>query len=45
MLGLAALVQVRTAPPAVGLAEVSVGAGPEPISAASTAPRDADTMQ
>src|SRR6185295_3863388 len=39
------LVHVRTAPPAVELAELSRGVGPEPISAASTAPRVADTMQ
>src|SRR5678816_1988129 len=39
------LVHVRTAPPAVELAELSFGAGPAPISAASTAPSDPDTMQ
>src|SRR5512144_1581530 len=39
------LVQVRTAPPAVGLAELRVGVGPEPISASRTAPSDPDTMQ
>src|SRR4030095_7685973 len=39
------LSHVRAAPPAVELAELSLGVGPEPISAASTAPSDADTMQ
>src|SRR6266850_1068259 len=39
------LFQVRTAPPAIGLDELSFGVGPPPISASSTAPRDADTMQ
>src|SRR6266513_4215042 len=39
------LVQLRTAPPAVGLAELSFGIGPPPNSASSTAPSDADTMQ
>src|SRR5438093_5551265 len=39
------LVQVRTAPPAVGLAALSFGIAPPPISASSTAPSDADTMQ
>src|SRR4029453_12979447 len=39
------LFHVRTAPPAVELAELSLGAGPEPISAASTAPSEVDTMQ
>src|SRR5882762_11138435 len=39
------LFQVRTAPPAVELAELSFGVGPPPISASSTAPSDADTMQ
>ena len=38
-------VPVRTAPPAVELDELSFGAGPAPISACSTAPSDADTMQ
>ena len=37
--------QVRTAPPAVELAELSFGTGPVPISATSTAPRADDTMQ
>src|SRR5215510_2470364 len=40
-----ALFQVRTAPPAVELDELSTGVGPLPISAASTAASDADTMQ
>src|SRR2546427_2743943 len=39
------LVQVRTAPPAVELAELSFGTGPLPISAWRTAPSDPDTMQ
>src|SRR5690348_16687804 len=39
------LVQVRTAPAAVGLAELSVGVGPAPISAASTPPSAPLTMQ
>src|SRR5216683_554450 len=39
------LAHVRTAPPAVELAELSVGVGPEPISASSTAPRAPATMQ
>src|SRR5713226_10756112 len=39
------LVHVRTAPPAVELAELRVGVGPEPISASSTAPRAPDTIQ
>ena len=39
------LVHVRTVPDAVGLAELSVGTGPTPSSASSTAPREADTMQ
>src|SRR6266404_9714103 len=39
------LAHVRTAPPAVELAELSFGTGPAPISATSTAPRAADTMQ
>src|SRR5215470_7461664 len=37
--------QLRTAPPAVELAELSLGVGPEPISAASTALIAPDTMQ
>src|SRR5512134_46597 len=36
---------VRTAPPAVELDEPSLGVGPVPISACSTAPSDADKMQ
>src|ERR1700741_5646930 len=36
---------VRTAPPAVELDELSFGAGLAPISACSTAPSEADTMQ
>src|ERR1700752_3140214 len=39
------LFQERTAPPAVELAELSLGLGPAPISAASTAPIAPDTMQ
>src|SRR4030095_9794284 len=39
------LFHVRVAPPAVELAELSLGVGPEPTPAASTAPSDADTMQ
>src|SRR3989442_15743214 len=39
------LVHVRTAPAAAGLAELSIGVGPAPISAASTAPSAPDTMQ
>src|SRR2546430_17316323 len=38
------LAHVRTAPAAVVLAELSFGAGPAPISAASTAPGAPDTM-
>src|SRR5499425_2757366 len=37
--------QVRTAPPAVELAELSLGDARPPSSASSTAPSDADTMQ
>src|SRR5262249_56059867 len=36
---------VRTAPPAVELAELSLGDARPPSSASSTAPSDADTMQ
>src|SRR4029453_3522839 len=39
------LFHVRTAPPAVELDELSLGVGPEPISASSTAPSEPDTMQ
>src|SRR5438552_11248005 len=39
------LFQVRTAPPAVELAELKVGVAPLPSSAWSTAPSEADTMQ
>src|SRR5262245_54857586 len=37
--------QVRTAPPAVELDELSAAAGPVPISATSTAASEAETMQ
>src|SRR4029450_1071073 len=39
------LFHVRIAPPAVELDELSLGVGPAPISAWSTAPSDPDTMQ
>jgi len=39
------VVQLRTAPSAVGLVAASVGISPEPISASSTVPTAAATMQ